>query len=290
MRRNNAYLIMTCLLFLAGMSGGCSLWSSEKPQPASNTTYLVKSDSPDQAKTATLTSGSAMTLSEQVKSADSDSKSSTRSALRVDNGIIMKDGHNGYIVMPGNDPGAPDPSYANARELRLKMRELASQLLAQLSPSYSGYIAVPTTFVSQENFSDTSAFGRFVSEQMFYELNQRGVRTREYRMNGKLTTNAQGEFVLIRSNTHNKLDDKSLYIVGTYYSNNNNIFINARLITARGDVIRSGQMVMAGNSLTRSMMAGGGKRLNEGCLEIRAANESASGRKLGAFEYGKDIH
>lgn len=88
-------------------------------------------------------------------------------------------------------PSALSPGYTDAVELKLKSRELAEQMLATMpNDAIQGFVAMPTAFVNQNNTSQSSPMGRLMAESLFYEFNQRGFPTREYRLNGAI--NVQG--------------------------------------------------------------------------------------------------
>ena len=88
-------------------------------------------------------------------------------------------------------PSALSPGYTDAVELKLKSRELAEQMLATMpNDAIQGFVAMPTAFVNQNNTSQSSPMGRLMAESLFYEFNQRGFPTREYRLNGVI--NVQG--------------------------------------------------------------------------------------------------
>lgn len=182
-------------------------------------------------------------------------------------------------------------NYVDARELKLKMRELAAQLVAGLDESYASYMALPTVFVMQDDFERTSSFGRFVSEQMLYEFNQRGLSTREYRISGSLRMSPEGEFILARGNGRYKLNPNTLYLVGTYYFDDYSVFVNARLIKSDGSLVRSGQLILKNNPLTRRMLASSGKKIPEGKLGVLDFNTQARPPKIvSPIDQGMDIH
>lgn len=215
----------------------------------------------------------------------------SRKAQRQDHGLVLPDGRGGLILLPGAETAPQNPNVVDARELKLKMRELAAQLVAGLGPALSGQLALPTSFVQQDDFERTSSFGRFIAEQLFYEFNQRGLRTREYRLAGSLSVREDGEFILSREVAASPLAANTLYVVGTYYTDGQVLFLNARLLRANGDILRTGQLILQVNPLTRRMLANSGRRMREGNLELKDFNSEA--RQPGAvtaFDQGLDIH
>ena len=84
--------------------------------------------------------------------------------------------------------GAQTPTssgYTDAMEIKLKCREMADQMLATMpNTALEGFVAMPTSFVNKNNTSQSSPLGRLLAESMYYEFNQRGFPTREYRLSG----------------------------------------------------------------------------------------------------------
>ena len=206
-------------------------------------------------------------------------------------GFAIPDGAEGIIWTPA--PGqAPPAGYTDARELRLKMRELAAQLIAGINPALRGSVALPVSFVNQNDFTQTSTLGRFIAEQMFYEFNQRGFPIREYRMSDAISLNENGEFLLTRALPPVSVKAPGLVVVaGTYYADRQAIFINARLIRGSdGMVLRTGQLVLQNNILTRRMLAGSGKELKTGTINIRDFKITTQPTNLTPIDRGEDIH
>ena len=199
---------------------------------------------------------------------------------------------------------APDPDYTDAREIKLKLRELADQLVADMEDcSLQGAVALPTSFVNLDDFNETSAFGRLIAEQLFYELNQRGYPVREYRLSGNIQPRARaGEFALSRE--LGRLSAKSghaVMIVGTYAQASNAVFVNARLVRPKdGRVIRTANLVFESNPTLVGMLAntsnkntGGGKAVTAGSINIRdfdTAMHPPQPQNLTFIDLGEDIH
>ncbi len=216
-----------------------------------------------------------------------------RRLTSLNTGYALNDGAGGVIWSPGSPRQPQNPAYADARELKLKVRELTDQLV-QGTP-FSGLkdgVAVPTSFVSQENFEQTSPFGRFIAEQFYYELSQRGVPLREYRIDGNLRVTENGEFILKKTPATRQLASCNYYIVGTYYNDSQTIFVNARLITSSGQVLRAGQLLMPSTSLTKRMLAGGsGSKIKMGgTMQIKDFGSQAMPAPLTPVDMGQDIH
>lgn len=215
-----------------------------------------------------------------------------REVLRPDVGFAMPDGQGGLLWAPIT-PQAPEAGYMDARELRLKVRELAEQLISGIQDqSLRNSVALPVSFVHQDDFDQTSSFGRFISEQLFHEFNQRGFPVREYRLSGAVRMRNEGEFLLSRAaGSVSARDADSVFVVGTYYADSQAVFINARLVRGgNGRVLRTAQLVLASNGLTRRMLAGSGKRIQAGSLSIRDHKSATQPTHLTPIDLGEDIH
>lgn len=180
-------------------------------------------------------------------------------ANTLETGLLLPDGRGGYILHPGEARKSPAQPLSDAQELRLRVRELAAQLLETRSnEALAGLVALPTSFVNLNDFADTSPLGRYMAEAMFYEFNQRGFAVREYRMDGKIRMReGDGEFALTRNLpalTVNK--SWGAVLMGTYLKEGNAYFVNVRLVRpADGMVLRTGQIVFGNNSLLAAMTA-----------------------------------
>ncbi len=214
-----------------------------------------------------------------------------RQSTNDDVGLAIPDGANGVVWVPAPAQG-PSTGYADARELKLKVRELAAQLIAGMDPSLRGSVALPVSFVSQDDFTQTSALGRFMAEQLFYEFNQRGFPVREYRMADAVTLKEDGEFLLSRAVPAVSVKTPGLvFVAGTYYTDRQAIFINARLIRGTdGRVLRAAQIVLPNSTLTRRMAAGTGKTLKAGGLRIEDFKTVTQPTNLTPIDRGEDIH
>lgn len=212
------------------------------------------------------------------------------------------------------------PGYVAARELRLKARELAEQLVANIQDcSLQGTVALPVSFVNLNDFNETSSFGRLMAEQMFFELNQRGYPVREYRTNGSIQPSPRaGEFTLSRElGRENARNGKAVIVLGTYSQTDSAVFVNARLVRPRdGRVLRTASMVLDANNTVVALLgdksrnsfpitsSGGGSRGSrsrgsKGCaggygVGIRDYKQTTSPpappRNLTPFDYGQDVH
>jgi hypothetical protein len=215
---------------------------------------------------------------------------SSSTARRVDQGLILQDGRGGVVMIPGQANNGMNATMVDARELKLKIRELSDQLFVGMDKNLSNLIALPSAFVTQDDFSRSSSFGRYISEQLYYELNQRGLRTREYRLSGNITVRHDGEFILTRDARSAALNSNTIYVVGTYYTDGQVLLVNARLIRSNGDILRTGQLILQINPLTKRMLANSGRRFQEGSINILDFNTEARPPEIVTdFDRGFDI-
>ncbi|MDR3357888.1 MAG: hypothetical protein LBN96_03315 [Desulfovibrio sp.] len=176
----------------------------------------------------------------------------------------------------GLAPGQPD--YVDAVELKLKCRELADQMLATMpNDALQGFVAMPTAFVDQDNSSQSSPLGRLIAESMFYEFNQRGFPTREYRLTGNIAVvGGRDDLALAADQIVPAGGQKwAALIVGTYYVEKRATFVNARLVRAGdGLVLRTGQLVLANTPVVMRM----GKP--DAPLPVRRADSALAGKMI----------
>lgn len=208
-------------------------------------------------------------------------------------GLLLPDGQDGLIWQQSGLPRAlPNAEAVDARELKLKIRDLAEQLISNVTDKrLRNVVALPTTFVDQDNFKRTSSFGRYIAEQLFYEFNQRGFPVREYRADKAIHMEpGQGDFLLSRA-----LPDVSTrnaaVIVGTYYQDKNNVFVNARLIRGSdGRVLRTGQLVMPITGVTGRMLARNNRTIPDAVISIRDHKDTTAPAGDSVLDQGYDLH
>ena len=228
-------------------------------------------------------------------------QTNVRESIGNDVGFAVPDTNGGLIWVPTPRRGSSAVP-ADARELRLKIRELASQLITGMDPAYRNHVALPTTFVNQENFGRTSTLGRFIAEQLFYEFNQRGFPVREYRLGKAVRTEGrEGEFLLEHAKRSIAASQPGIFfVVGTYLVDRQAIFVNARLVQGNGYVVRTAQLVMPNASITRRMLLSGGNSKTasvtsttgnqRNLLPIEDFKTVTQPTNLTPFEQGEDIH
>ncbi len=167
------------------------------------------------------------------------------------------------------DPIHVNPKKLEMQELKLQMRELASQLLdVYPGAGLEGSIALPTSFVNLDDFNETSSLGRYMAETLIYEFNARGFPVQEYRIDSRIRINELGEFVLTRTDrTKNITNSNELLLIGTYTKDANGFFVNARLVRNDGLVLRAGEVVLPMNDMLARMSIR--ERLTSGALMLR---------------------
>ena len=218
----------------------------------------------------------------------------------IESATVVTDGAGGAVLIPGVPYTAGGEDYVDARELKLKIRELAEQLVAEMKDcSLKGTVALPVSFVNLNNFNETSAFGRLVGEQLFFELNQRGYPVREYRIPGSIRVKERaGEFYLSRE-MGSLSPAGSVVVLGTYSAAPGAVFVNARLVRpSDGRVLRTANLVLANNSTVRrllrmtavehspSLSGGHGMIIRD----FDDATRPAPPQNLTPFDKGEDIH
>lgn len=155
-----------------------------------------------------------------------------------------------------------EAGYVDAVELKLKCRELADQMLATVpNDALQGFVAMPTSFMNESNTDTSSPLGRLLGEAMFYEFNQRGFPTREYRLTGKINVVGGKDDIALAANQVVPTTGQkwAALVVGTYYVDKDATFVNARLVRASdGLVLRTAQLVLPNTPVVLRMARGSG--------------------------------
>ncbi len=153
---------------------------------------------------------------------------------------------------------APVPKTNYAMDFKAQVRILADQMLATMdNRTLMGLVAMPTSFVDMNNKNVTSSFGNLIGESLIYEFNQRGFPVREYRLSGNIEMKlGQGDFTLLRRGVMSTKERWAALIVGTYHTDAEAVFVNARLVRAMdGMVLRTGQLVLSKTPLIQRLTA-----------------------------------
>ena len=160
--------------------------------------------------------------------------------------------------------GAQTPTssgYTDAMEIKLKCREMADQMLATMpNTALEGLVAMPTSFVNKNNTSQSSPLGRLLAESMYYEFNQRGFPTREYRLSGVISSvGGRNDLALASSQLSAVKGQKwAALLVGTYLVDKDATFVNARLVRASdGLVLRTAQLVLVNTPIVNRLLSDG---------------------------------
>ncbi len=286
----NIYFVLT----LAGLLCMCLALPTQAQEPEAGEPPEMPSSLEVQGGQRT-DPGGGMHLGEAVESTVDGEYSYTYPVTQMNTGMFLPDGQGGYVWLGSNEPmPMPRASHEAARELKLKIRELADQLFTiRPNTDLEGVLALPVSFVHQDNFQVTSSFGRYIAEQMYYELNQRGFPVREYRLGLELATReGQGEFLLSRRGASmlTAQQEATVALVGTYYYDQNNIFINARLVEMNtGLVLRTGLAVMQQNPVVRRMIAAN-LQLEPATVRVGDFDRQTQGAELGDIDLGYDVH
>ena len=174
-----------------------------------------------------------------------------------------------------NSTPPEQPGYVDAVELKLKCRELADQMLATVpNDALRGFVAMPTSFVNENNTNQSSPLGRLMAESMFYEFNQRGFPTREYRLTGNIAVVGGKNDLALAANqiVPTKGQKWAALLVGTYYVDKDATFVNVRLVRASdGLVLRTGQLVLANTPVVARMGSDDGAGAGFGLSPISSA-------------------
>jgi len=138
------------------------------------------------------------------------------------------------------------------------MHNLSSQLLHNLNGTtdLQGPIAV-TTFVDLNDLYRTSPFGRYIAEGLMGELQRSGLMVTEIRKTESILIKERfGEYSLSRNIKEiSKHSSAEYLLVGTYIVRGDHIFVNARIISNKNNlVVSSAQAHLMRNSFLDRML------------------------------------
>ncbi len=166
------------------------------------------------------------------------------------------------LSLAGCAGGAKTPAssgYTDAVEIKLKCREMADQLLAVMpNAALEGFVAMPVSFVNRNNTALSSPLGRLLAESMYYEFNQRGFPTREYRLSGVISSVGGKNDLALAANQLTPLKGQkwAALLVGTYLVDKDATFVNARLVRASdGLVLRTAQLVLVNTPIISRLLS-----------------------------------
>ncbi|UIJ39022.1 hypothetical protein LWC08_05465 [Desulfobaculum bizertense] len=220
---------------------------------------------------------------------------SLRSQGKIHPGVMVPDGDGGYIWLHSANPlQAPDVNQQAAQELRLKIRELAQQILDS-DVDLTACVTIPVSFVHQDNLQQSSPFGRLVAEQMYNELKRQHMNVVEFRSSERVRPRPQqGEFALSRDISELNQKRTVAILTGTYYYDANTIFVNGRLFQkADGKVLGTGSITIPQNATTLALLKSQNRpmrKLRAAEIELRSFDEMKDSRGLGYVLDQKDLH
>jgi len=158
-----------------------------------------------------------------------------------------------YII---SDQLAIPATHTTAGNFNARVIFMADQLERNLDRKNLANTFIVTSFANLNKLSETTSFGRLVSENLIHELQVRRWQVFEVRLTKDIIINESGEFSLSRD--IKKLKD--LYkiggiVTGTYSVTGNNIIVNARVIDINsGIVVSSAQSHMPVNWFTDNLL------------------------------------
>ncbi len=150
-------------------------------------------------------------------------------------------------------------------QLRLRVRELAAQLLAGSKEPVAGDLRVTVaTFVNLDQIYETSALGRYLAEQMLHELQRRGVDVVDVRMMPAMQiSKGHGEYALSRDMSElSYVHQADAVVAGTYSVAAGQIFVQARLLeNGTGLLLASSSLDFKMDGLVEAMLKDSGQPL-----------------------------
>ncbi|MDH5298948.1 MAG: FlgO family outer membrane protein, partial [Desulfobulbaceae bacterium] len=167
-----------------------------------------------------------------------------------------------------------------ALAMQARVSDLVGQLLANAEEEVADNCVVTvSSFVNANQLYATSALGRFLSEQMITELQKAGVEVVEVRKTPSIMiSDPDGVYGL--SSDMDQLSfvhNAQTMVVGTYSVAGGQIFINARLLRNRDNVVlSSASLAFAMDDITHAMLADEGMPARPG---KPVAIRSFAGRK-----------
>ena len=176
--------------------------------------------------------------------------------------------------------GTPAEPPDQGLELKLRIRELAHQLLANVREEIIDEFTVTvSTFVNLNHLYRTSGLGRYLGEQMMHELQVVGLDVVDVRLTpAMMISEGFGEYAMSRDMAElSYVHPGDAMLVGTYTISNNEIFINARLLRNRdGMVLSGGSTVFELNRVSGGLLQDEGKPPRSGSkVHVRSFDETA---------------
>lgn len=169
-----------------------------------------------------------------------------RSSPGAVHGTLYPDGTGGYIRYgeEGLIP-PPRPSTVEAKELRLYAHELAAQLLRDQNMAPGGVTVVPGSFTDLSSGA-TSTFGKYLGEEVAYEIVYSGAAMREVR----------GSATLARAKGKKPASAPAQAVIaGTYTVSRDTVFVNARLVRTDGTVLSTASVAVPKTKVIRDLLS-----------------------------------
>lgn len=164
---------------------------------------------------------------------------------------------NGFIRIPITQEFNPSDAYLDAQELRLKVRELTSQLLETWSFSeIKDIVAYVTTFTPQNDLTLATPFGQTLRDAFIYEFNNRGFPVRDFSARNLIISEGGFSFGVSNNTYTTPVVSKNTAIVtGTFYRDKDYLFMNVRLVRGYdGMVLRTAQTIFPITPLVARMV------------------------------------
>lgn len=155
-----------------------------------------------------------------------------------------------------SDQFAVPAAHSAAGNFNSRVIFMADQLERNLERKNLANTFIVTSFANLNKLSETTSFGRLISENIIHELQVRKWQVFEVRLTRDIIINETGEFSLSRDIKKLKEQYKiGGIIAGTYSVTGTNIIVNARVIDINtGLVISSAQSHMPVNWFTDSLL------------------------------------
>jgi TolB-like protein len=160
-----------------------------------------------------------------------------------------------------SEPLLQQESTTNIGNFNAAIIFLADQLERNVERSSLSNTFLVTSFTNLNNISETSSFGRLMSENMMHELQVRKWQVFDIRLAKDILVNETGEFSLSRDVSRIK-DAYTIggVITGTYTLAGKNIIVNARVIDINhGTILSSAQVHLRLNNVTEALLKGEGQ-------------------------------
>jgi len=131
-------------------------------------------------------------------------------------------------------------SASQAGAFNANMIFLADQLDRNKDPDVGAKPMIITSFSNLDNFSETTAFGRLVGEQLMHELKVRGWQVVDMRVTRSVIVNPSGEFSLSRDlGRIRESFPAGNVLVGTYVRTSDGVLVSARVIDVTSGNVQS---------------------------------------------------